>query len=371
MTTKSNWLNVLSLLILASLMLIACGGAATPTSEFITPGTGTPNELAATAEESRQTNVPPTSTNVPTATELPDPGMEELKKISEAIGDGGWGEFFGRTLPEAKHNLENTSHYTEGYQVMFVAKRNGAIEIWFGDTFVEYGCLDCQYLEYKFSKDADVDIEEAIREMQYVVTTNADELDAHAPDGITVTSTLMTAGSPAPLNLMNVNVDHDHDINPDTIYHFPARQYGQMNKDDVLTFYGGIIIAWTCTDSNTQSVGVFFTTFTSPCDMKNRYVAQNVFINGGTASDPAPRNGTTAENEELKRYLLSQLDEMTTGYQFEYYWGENFAYGDVQPLSGFDTTHLVLPTQTATPLATPTRTPRPTYTATNTPTATP
>ena len=94
--SKRLW-ALLSLLVVASMVLAACGSQ--PTATATAPAT-------ATNQPTKTSTIAPSPTNSPTATEIPNPGLEELKKIDPLFFDGGAVEFLG----DRKSTRLNSSH---------------------------------------------------------------------------------------------------------------------------------------------------------------------------------------------------------------------------------------------------------------------
>lgn len=353
---------------LVMILLLACQAlqaplmpSATATSTVTNTNTSAPTSTNTATEEPTAT-----ATDIPTNTPMPDPGLDEVRKINADIMDGGPVEFFGRGFDENSHDAKGSTKYTEGYSCMVIVKNNGRFTVWFGETYLSYTMPEeSRYITYCYNSTVDVDESEAANEMLYAVNTIADEMLSIMPRGITFLFSIQGMdGSVDPANDIAVTIDHDHNVEALESFRFPARQFTELAAGKTITFPGGAIRSFTCSDSDTKTVVVVWKTYTAQCPEQDAEMMNVHFVTPDGTNNPPAREGTDKENARLLKYLLSRMDEFAHGSVAEYYWFGETILGDALPFDSFADTHQVAPPATNTPLATFTRTPRPTVTPT-------
>lgn len=354
---------------LVMIFLLACQAlqaplmpSATATSTVTSANTNTPTNTNTATEEPTAT-----ATDIPTNTPMPDPGLDEVRKISADIMDGGPVEFLGRTFDETDHDANGTTKYTEGYNILAIIKHGGKFTFWFGETHLAYTMPeDSSYIAYLYNSTTDVNISESVAELMYILDTNEEHLKTIMPNGYEIIFSRQgfegdgTAASQA----ITVTIDHEHNVEALESFRFPARQFTELTTGKTITFTGGAIRSFTCQDSDTKTVVVVWETYTAQCPEQDAEMMNIHFVTPDGTNNPPARKGTDKENARLLKYLLSRMDEFAHGYAAEYYWFGETILGDALPFDSFADTHKVAPPATNTPLATLTRTPRPTVTPT-------
>jgi|GEM_PF-4018995 len=350
------------------IFLLACqaltGPLATPATTATTAATNTsaPTNTNTATEEPTAT-----ATDIPTNTPMPDPGLDEVRKIDATIMDGGPVEFLGRTFDESSHYASGTTKYTEGYNTLVIVKHDGKYTFWFGETYLSYAMPeDSRYLVYTYNSTVEVNISDSVGELMYVLDAHEDDLKTIMPNGYEIVFSRQgfegdgTAASQA----ITVTIDHEHNVEALESFRFPARQFTELTTGKTITFEGGAIRSFTCQDSDTKTVVVVWKTFTAQCPEQDAEMMNVHFVTPDGTNNPPAREGTDKENARLLKYLLSRMDEFADGSAAEYYWFGETILGDALPFDTFADTHKVAPPMTNTPLATLTRTPRPTVTPT-------
>ncbi len=354
---------------LVMIFLLACQALTGPLVTPATTATAAATNTSAPTNTNTATKEPTaTATDLPTNTPMPDPGLDELRKIDSGIFDGGVLEFLGLWFDEHDHDPEGFTKYTEGFNVMTIIKCDGRITVWFGETHLAYRLAEgCTYIQYTYNSTVNVNVSEAVSELLYITETNKKDLKAVAPNGFKIVFSRQGFegdGVSAENSDIAVTIDHDHDVNALNSFHFPARQFTELTTGKTITFAGGAIRSFTCPGSVTKTVVVVWNTYTAQCPEQDAEMMNIYFVTPDGTDNPPAREGTALENARLLKYLLSRMDEFTGVHGTEYYWFGETILGDALPFDSFDATHTLAPTQTATAIATSTKTPRPTPTAT-------
>ncbi len=351
--SKRLW-ALLSLLVVASMVLAACGSQPTATATAPATNTSLPTNTSTSA---------PSPTNSPTATEIPNPGLEELKKIDPLFFDGGAVEFLGRTFDENSHDPEGTRHNTEAYREVILVKHDGYFTLGFIDDRMTVQFLKGTYITWRIPTDVTIDVEEAVSEFQYFVGANADDLLSIAPKGFQYYYATLDE-SPAPIyqNLpFTVSIDYkEQDVPMGTF--MPAENWDELTDNQLVIYQYGAIETFTCKGSTVRTIVFVVNSMFAPCPTVDRASYRIYF---GTKETVQQSRVTPTQVRKMWKWMFSQVNVYAEGYnEVELFWSGDHAIGNIMPLAEFDEHHLLPPTPTNTPPATATRTPRPTPTAT-------
>jgi hypothetical protein len=342
MYAKQNWAISLVLLIF---VLNACAPQAqgVPVAVTVVTSTKTPEP---TVTPSRT----PRPTRTQTSTEAPDPGVEELKKISDKILDGGAIQYFGNDMTDFAARSDGTWHFTESHRELVFFKVVDVPHLLIVDRHSRWA-VGVGVLYYRYQIPNSVDFNKLIQEATYVL-----------PIGAPVTLMLYGVNVALPKDdFLTVEFDYVHSVGQPAQTWKPAIETRGLNTGDILKFNGWMLVTGTCTDSKVKTQIIAKGTLEVPCPM-NRASLENIYFASG--KNNTPREGTEEENLKLMWYLMrisiARADE--TNFGIERYMQVEVAYLGWQPLDHFSTLHPVQLTETVTVAPTSTRTPELTYT---------
>lgn len=378
---------LLSLLVLASMVLAACGSA-TPSA------TAVPTNIPASQAP---TDVLPTDTPtaIPTATELPDPGTSEIDKLPvdrsvAKIKFGALGpvETYGLTFDENSHDPQGNPISTEAFRALVLTKSNGKFNHILLDerkTLSWKTGVSIRYMAFYWNPaEVTIDADLLIQQIQYQIAKATEQYPAEmlnaAPSGFGYYTVMTDVTSPMPpidpALPFTVTTDHKAHLAPAGTY-MPAVDYSNLVSGQTVVVEQGTIVIDThfCTEGGVKNkkwtIVIATADYTAQCPTANRESFTLHYGDADTIVSPI----TAEQKRTLYLWAAGQIDvhSKNIGHNnVEVFWDyTDFQYGDIMPFSEFASLHTSIPSPTPPFTATVTSTPRTPSTLTNTPTATP
>ena len=379
---------IFSLFVLASMVLAACSSAA--------PSTTAPTDAPATeAVTATDEPVQPTNTAVPSPTEHPDPGTSEIDKLPVdrsaskikfmALGPV---ETYGLTFDENSHNPQGNPITTEAFRALVLVKNNGKFDHVLLDerTTLNWDSgTSILYMAWFWNPaEVDIDADLLIAQVQYLIGKAAKEYPAEmlnaAPRGFGYYTVMTDVTNPLPpvdpALPFAVSTDHkNHDAPSNTF--MPATDYENLTEGQTVVVEQGSILIDTyfCKEGDATNkvwtIVIVTADYEAQCPTNKREAFVLYYGDKDTV------NASPSAEQIRKLYQWAQGQIKVHGKDIgktnvEVFWDyTDFVYGDILPLTEFDTFHTSIPSPTPTFTMTVTSTPRTPSTLTPTVTATP